>query len=128
MDKENLMNLPASPSNNDKKGVIILGETGVGKSNLGNFIIKSKSNKFKTSSSINSETQHVAFGESEEGKWVKENCYKYGFIIRYPEGKEDITGYDNEPWHFRYVGEEVAKKIYEEQITFDEYYAYYIEK
>jgi predicted GTPase len=66
MDKENLMNLPASPSNNDKKGVIILGETGVGKSNLGNFIIKSKSNKFKTSSSINSETQHVAFGESEE--------------------------------------------------------------
>ncbi len=69
-----------------------------------------------------------AFGESEEGKWVKENCYKYGFIIRYPEGKEDITGYDNEPWHFRYVGEEVAKKIYEEQITFDEYYAYYIEK
>ena len=70
----------------------------------------------------------TAFGESEEGKWVKDNCYKYGFIIRYPEGKEDITGYDNEPWHFRYVGEEVAKKIYDEQITFDEYYAYYIEK
>ena len=66
MDKEILMNLPASPSNNDKKGVIILGETGVGKSNLGNFIIKSKSDQFKTSSSINSETQHVAFGESEE--------------------------------------------------------------
>jgi LAS superfamily LD-carboxypeptidase LdcB len=70
----------------------------------------------------------TSFGESEEGKWVKENCYKYGFIIRYPEGKEDITGYDNEPWHFRYVGEEVAKRIYDEQITFDEYYAYYIEK
>lgn len=69
-----------------------------------------------------------SFGESEEGKWVKDNCYKYGFIIRYPEGKEDITGYDNEPWHLRYVGEEIAKKIHDEQITFDEYYAYYIEK
>lgn len=69
-----------------------------------------------------------AFGESEEGKWIKDNCWQYGFIIRYPEGKEDITGYDNEPWHFRYVGKDVAKKIYEENITFDEYYAYYIEK
>ena len=69
-----------------------------------------------------------AFGESEEGKWLKENCWRYGFIIRYPEGKEDITGYNNEPWHFRYVGEKVAKQIYDEQITFDEYYAYYIEK
>lgn len=68
------------------------------------------------------------FGESEEGKWVKDNCWQYGFILRYPEGKEDITGYDNEPWHLRYVGKEVAKKIYDEGITFDEYYAYYIEK
>ena len=68
------------------------------------------------------------FGESEEGKWIIENCWRYGFIIRYPLGKEDITGYNNEPWHFRYVGEQVAKKIYEENITFDEYYAYYIEK
>ena len=70
----------------------------------------------------------TAFGESEEGKWIIENCWRYGFIIRYPKGKEDITGYDNEPWHFRYVGEEVAKQIKDEDITFDEYYAYYIEK
>lgn len=69
-----------------------------------------------------------AFGESDEGKWIIENCWKYGFILRFPAGKEDITGYNNEPWHFRYVGEEVAKQIYDEQITFDEYYAYYIEK
>ncbi len=69
-----------------------------------------------------------SFGESQEGKWVKENCWQYGFILRYPVGKEDITGYDNEPWHLRYVGEKVAKQIKDEDITFDEYYAYYIEK
>lgn len=56
MEIENSKNLPASPSNTDKKGVIILGETGVGKSNLGNFIIKA--DEFKISSSTNSETQH----------------------------------------------------------------------
>ena len=68
------------------------------------------------------------FKESEEYKWLKENCHKYGFVLRYPEGKEHITGYNTESWHFRYVGEEAATQIYKENITFDEYYAYYIEK
>lgn len=68
------------------------------------------------------------FKTSEEYTWLKENCHKYGFILRYPEGKEHITGYNNESLHFRYVGEKIAKQIYEEKITFDEYYAYYIAK
>lgn len=68
------------------------------------------------------------FSESEEYKWLKENAYLYGFIERYPEGKENITGYSPESWHWRYVGEEAAKIIHEEGITYDEYYAYYIEK
>ena len=68
-----------------------------------------------------------AFSESEEYQWLKDNCWKYGFILRYPKDKEIITGYSNESWHFRYVGEKVAKKIYDEGITFDEYYAFYIE-
>lgn len=68
------------------------------------------------------------FKESEEYKWLKENCHKYGFVLRYPEGKEHITGYSTESWHFRYIGEEAATQIYKENITFDEYYAYYIEK
>ena len=59
--------------------------------------------------------------------WLKEHAHEYGFILRYPKDKENITGYSYEAWHYRYVGEEVAKKIYEENITFDEYYAYYIE-
>lgn len=69
----------------------------------------------------------AVFTESEEYKWLKENCYKYGFILRYPEDCEHITGYNTESWHFRYVGKELAKKIYDEDITFDEYYAFYME-
>ncbi|EPY2272088.1 M15 family metallopeptidase [Clostridium sporogenes] len=54
-------------------------------------------------------------------KWLKENCYKYGFIIRYPKGKEDITGYKFEPWHIRYVGIDVATEIMNRNITLEEY-------
>lgn len=67
------------------------------------------------------------FKDSPAYTWLKENAYKYGFIERYPENKEYLTGYSFESWHWRYVGEEAAKIIHEEDITFDEYYAYYIE-
>ena len=67
------------------------------------------------------------FEETDEFKWLQENSYKYGFILRYPKDKEDITGYSYESWHYRYVGEDVAKEIHKLGITFDEYYAYYIE-
>ena len=69
-----------------------------------------------------------AFGESTEGIWVRENCHLYGFILRYPKGKDHITGYDYEPWHLRYVGVDVAKRIHDEDLTLDEYYAYYIDR
>ena len=68
------------------------------------------------------------FGKSAEGQWVRDNCHKYGFILRYPEGKTHITGYDYEPWHLRYVGVEAARRIHDEGITLDEYYAYYLDK
>ncbi|MFS0749096.1 D-alanyl-D-alanine carboxypeptidase family protein [Oceanobacillus sp. 1P07AA] len=61
------------------------------------------------------------FGETNEGKWVKENAAKYGFIIRFPEGKEDITKYQFEPWHLRYVGHKAAEEIMNEDITLEEY-------
>lgn len=63
------------------------------------------------------------FVYSKEYKWMKENAYKYGFILRYEDDKKDITGYNGEAWHYRYVGEEVAKYIYENDITYEEYYA-----
>ena len=61
------------------------------------------------------------FADYPEGKWLDEHCQDYGFILRYQKGKEDITGYQYEPWHFRYVGKEVAKEIMSKGITFEEY-------
>lgn len=60
------------------------------------------------------------FDKTDEFNWVKENAHKYGFIMRYPKNKEDITGYKYEPWHFRYVGD-IAKYIYNTDLTFEEY-------
>lgn len=69
------------------------------------------------------------FGQSEASTWVNENCYKYGFIIRYTEEKQKITGYEAEPWQIRYVGSsEIAKDIMDRGITFDEYYACFVEE
>ncbi|MDD3187229.1 MAG: D-alanyl-D-alanine carboxypeptidase family protein [Bacilli bacterium] len=66
------------------------------------------------------------FEYTEEFVWMQENAYKYGFILRYPEDKTLITGYMYEPWHYRYVGVDVATYIHENNITFDEYYEYFI--
>lgn len=68
--------------------------------------------------------QHFAresFGETEAGKWVAANAHKYGFIMRYPNGSEKITGYMYEPWHFRYVGKELAPQVYEANVTLEEF-------
>lgn len=65
-----------------------------------------------------------AFSYTNEGKWVNDNCFKYGFIIRYPKGKEDVTGYMYESWHLRYVGKTLAEKLYNNGswITLEEYF------
>lgn len=65
-----------------------------------------------------------SFAKTDEGIWINKNAYLYGFIIRYPKGKEDITGYQYESWHLRYVGVELAKKLYNDGdwITMEEYY------
>lgn len=56
-----------------------------------------------------------------EAQWIAANAHEYGFIVRYESGKEDITGYNYEPWHVRYVGEQTAKRIYEDSLTLEEY-------
>ena len=61
------------------------------------------------------------FGLTAEGKWVAENAHLYGFIIRYPEGMEDVTGYAYEPWHLRYIGKEYAQAVYESGLPLDLY-------
>lgn len=70
-------------------------------------------------------TLSTCFKDTDEGKWLSENAWKFGFILRYPEGKEEITGYMFEPWHFRYVGKKQAKKIVESGLTIEEYYGIY---
>lgn len=62
------------------------------------------------------------FGKTKEGKWVAKNAHKYGYIIRYPEGKSKITGYHYEPWHIRYVGKNLAAYLYNHKLTLEEYY------
>ena len=66
------------------------------------------------------------FGETEEGKWLAEHGHEYGFIVRYPSGKEYITGIVYEPWHFRYVGREAAKIMHDENICLEEFWDKYL--
>lgn len=63
------------------------------------------------------------FGDTEAGKWLAAHSYKYGFILRYPLGKEDITGIEYEPWHFRYVGKAAAQYIFQNKLTLEEFVA-----
>jgi D-alanyl-D-alanine carboxypeptidase len=65
-----------------------------------------------------------ALADIPEGIWLGENAHRFGFIIRYPKGKEDITGYAYEPWHLRYVGRGLATYLYENELTLEEYYNY----
>ncbi len=61
------------------------------------------------------------FSKSKEYKWLMDNAYKYGFVLRYPEGKKDTTGLSFAPWHFRYVGIDLAKIIHDQNLTLEEY-------
>ena len=68
----------------------------------------------------------VQFENTPEYRWLKDNAHKYGFLLRYPKGKEYITGYQFESWHYRYVGVDIATYIYENDLTYEEYYAYFL--
>lgn len=72
-----------------------------------------------TSNSYTTLTQ--GFADTKEGKWLANHSYEYGFILRYPDGKEDITGISFEPWHFRYVGKTAAKYMFDHDLTLEEF-------
>lgn len=61
------------------------------------------------------------YGNTPAGKWLAAHAHEYGFIIRYPKGKEGVTGYQYEPWHVRYLGVELATKVYESGLCLEEY-------
>lgn len=71
---------------------------------------------------------YTSFEETEEFNWMQENAYKYGFILRFPKDKVNITGYQYESWHYRYVGKEAAKYIHDHDLTLEEYYVKKVEK
>ncbi|WP_271000360.1 M15 family metallopeptidase [Listeria seeligeri] len=77
---------------------------------------------------ISSESQSYelteAFGTTPEGKWLEENAHNYGFILRYMKGREDITKYQYESWHYRYVGKDAATIIYENNWTLEEFFSH----
>lgn len=75
----------------------------------------------QTGLTIDCNTIDDAFGETPEAAWLAQHCIEYGFIIRFPQGKEDITGYKYEPWHIRYVGVETAQEIQKYGLTLEEY-------
>lgn len=77
---------------------------------------------------VGTQEEKDVFIATAEYSWIKEHCYEYGYIIRYPEGAEDITGFDAQPWHIRYVGEEISRDMKDKDIaTYEEYYAKYLQ-
>ncbi len=68
------------------------------------------------------------FDKTDAFKWLQKHAHEYGFILRYPKGKEEITGYAYESWHYRYLGKDLAKKVKQSGLTYDEYYAFYLDK
>ena len=105
--------------------------------NLYNYYIKEKGKKYADMCSARaghsehqtglavdvagSNDSYDDFEASIEFNWMKKNAHKYGFILRYPKGKEKITGFKYEPWHYRYIGIDIATEIYEKDITLEEY-------
>ncbi len=98
-----------------------------GKVNADNYSARAGHSEHQTGLAVDINSTKAAFEYSSEFKWLINHAHEYGFILRYPKGKEWITGYSYEPWHYRYVGTDVAKIIYEEGITYEEFYAKYVD-
>lgn len=91
------------------------------------FSAKAGSSEHQTGLAMDITSEDVGLQLTEDfidvpaGKWLSEHAHEYGFVMRYPEGKETITGYQFEPWHYRYFGEELATYLYENELTYEEF-------
>ena len=85
------------------------------------FLLNHGQSEHQTGLAFDINSTRWDFKNTIEGKWLAEHCYEYGFIIRYPENKEDKTGYVYEPWHVRYVGNKVATEIKSTGLCLEEY-------
>ena len=95
-----------------------------GKKAADTFSARPGASEHQTGLAFDLNTITNSFKDTAEGKWVNKNCYLYGYILRYPEGKTNETGYIYEPWHIRFVGKELAKKLYNNGnwITMEDYF------
>ena len=97
-----------------------------GKANADNYSARPGHSEHQTGLAVDINSTRGAIEYTQEFKWLQQHAHEYGFIMRYPKGKEWITGYAYEPWHYRYVGIDAAKIIHDENITYEEYYVKYI--
>ena len=95
-----------------------------GKANADTYSARPGHSEHQTGLAFDLNTIDDSFTNTPEGKWVHDNCYRFGLILRYPKGKDNITGYMHESWHLRYVGIELATKLYNNGnwITLEEYF------
>ena len=92
-----------------------------GKAQADTYSARPGHSEHQTGLSFDLNSLSTSFANTPEGKWLAAHCYEYGFIIRYPKGKESITGYQYEPWHVRYLGKDTAKAVYDSGLTLEEY-------
>ncbi len=97
-----------------------------GKVNADRYSARPGFSEHQTGLAVDINSTKGSFEYTAEFRWLQEHAHEYGFILRYPKGKEWITGYAYEPWHYRYVGVDAAKIIYEEGIAYEEYYEKYV--
>lgn len=93
-----------------------------GKAKADTYSARPGTSEHQTGLAMDLNSLSTSFGETKEGRWLAQNCHKYGFIIRYPQGKQNITGYIYEPWHVRYLGTDLAQKVYQSGLCLEEYY------
>ena len=99
-----------------------------GQSAADRFSARPRHSEHETGLAIDINDVSQAFENTKEFAWLQENAHLYGYILRYPKDKEDITGYMYEPWHYRYLGVELATKVKDSGLTYDAYYAKYFFK
>lgn len=99
-----------------------------GKVYADNYSARPGHSEHQTGLAVDINSTSGVFEYSKEFKWMQKHAHEYGFILRYQKGKEWITGYSYEPWHYRFVGVEVATKIFQEGITYEEFYCKYVAK
>ena len=97
-----------------------------GQTNADNYSAKPGFSEHQTGLAVDINSTNASFDKTGAYKWLENHAHEYGYILRYPKGGKWITGYEYEPWHYRYVGVEAAKTIKAEDITYEQYYAKYV--